>query len=396
MPHSYNVPSPRLQRRSAPLLIALLLTGALCVFFVYQVLQLRESVAELRRNDLERIEIRNVLVDLLDAETGQRGFILTGEESYLEPFYHGRQRLNQSLKAIERLSEDDATLNAWVAQVGLIAYRKLQELERTILVKKRGDHDGALAVVRAGFGKAQMDEARRLIQSKLAEFRTSRDDIMEQIGERFLRAAIVLLLMLTMIVALAVYAWRSLISVAKNNNVLARRLAQEASHDGLTGLPNRRFFSVWANKLIAKNKRESAPFVLMMLDLDGFKKVNDTYGHAEGDTVLEEVTARFQTVLRAGELLARLGGDEFAIILEGPIPSDAVHRLGRRLIDSLANSLTPRLPSGAISASIGVAVFPEHGADLESLCNAADKALYSSKAAGRRIVSFATAPARSD
>jgi diguanylate cyclase (GGDEF)-like protein len=173
------------------------------------------------------------------------------------------------------------------------------------------------------------------------------------------------------------------------NNRLAQTLAREASYDVLTGLPNRRFFDLWARQLVNKNGRDRGSFTLLLIDLDGFKKVNDTLGHAAGDAVLVQAAARLQKSLRGNELLARLGGDEFGMLIEGSLSHIELTSIGNRLIASLAPSLHAGLPDQAVGASIGVAQSPENGSDIESLKAAADAALYESKHSGRGRVSFA-------
>jgi diguanylate cyclase (GGDEF)-like protein len=195
--------------------------------------------------------------------------------------------------------------------------------------------------------------------------------------------------LLLTISGLATYTWRRLTQAVRANNRLARRLSQEATHDALTGLPNRRFFDKWAEHLVKKSSREYQPFTLMLIDLDGFKKVNDTLGHAAGDAVLVQAAARLQKSLRGNELLARLGGDEFGMLIEGSLSHIELTSIGNRLIASLAPSLHAGLPDQAVGASIGVAQSPENGSDIESLKAAADAALYESKHSGRGRVSFA-------
>lgn len=188
---------------------------------------------------------------------------------------------------------------------------------------------------------------------------------------------------------MAVHAWRSLSAAARRNNDLAKRLAMEASHDVLTGLPNRRYFDRWGRRLLARNLRSGKAFTLLAIDLDRFKEVNDTHGHAVGDAVLREVAIRFQSILRGGEFLARLGGDEFAVLMEGGFSRHEVAGIGKRLIDSLSASLHPLLADGAVGASIGASAFPLNGTDLEGLMQGADDALYASKHGGRGMLSFA-------
>jgi diguanylate cyclase (GGDEF)-like protein len=384
-----NVPPAHLGRRSLPLFLAFGLIAALCIFFVLEVIDLRKAINELRANEVARIEIRSLLVDLLDAETGQRGYILTGDERYLASYAKGRNAVRARLKKLVVVSRDEERFAAAVRELSVIGASKLDELERTVQLKKRSDGAAALEVVMNDFGRHKMEQARKVIDRELDRYRVARDQTIAEINKRLSRMAILLVLILSAVVSLAVLTWRSLAGATRKNNDLARRLAQEALHDALTRLANRRFFDMWAHKLLARHGRDGTRFALMLIDLDGFKKVNDSFGHATGDEVLKEVAVRFQASLRSGEFLARLGGDEFAVIIDAEVSNPDVARLGRRLINSLSTSLAPGLPDGAVGASIGVAYFPQHGAHLDALAGAADKALYESKSGGRGMVSFA-------
>jgi diguanylate cyclase (GGDEF)-like protein len=345
-------------------------------------------MGKLRNNDRARVEIRNVLVDLLDAETGQRGFILTGQESYLEPYYRGKNHIRESIrKAQQAIRADDQPI-ADFPKIMLLAERKLEELDRTVVLKKRGDA-AALEVVKRGYGKSDMDEARQLIQHNIEQLQLQRNHAIDSLDARLRRAAILLVLILGSVSALAAHAWRSMSKAIRINNELAQTLAREASYDTLTGLPNRRFFDRWARQLVNKHRRDRGAFTLLLVDLDGFKKVNDTLGHPVGDDVLKEAAARFQASLRDGEFLARLGGDEFGLLIEGDVSRKDLEHLGQRLIESLSPKLHDRLAEGAVGASIGVSRFPHNGGDIDALTEAADEALYRAKDGGRGMVSFA-------
>lgn len=388
-----TIPSPprssRIDRSASALWVALALICALSVFFVVEVADLVRSVAAMQTNDRARSQIRHVLADLLDAETGQRGFLLTNEERYLEPYLRGRDKVHQSLRLAQEIDPDDDRTQAELARLSLLAERKLEELERTVLAMKRGDAEAALRTVKQGYGRDAMEQSRVLIEGMLERLRSEQARRMDELSSRLWRAAVLLVLILAIAVGLAFHAWLTVSASARVNRDLARRLDREATHDALTGLPNRRFFERWSKRLVAQAKREGSAFTLLLLDLDGFKKVNDNYGHEVGDEVLKEVAVRFQETLREGEFLARLGGDEFAILIDGKPTKAELARLGRRLINSLAFKLSSRLPDNAIGASVGVSFFPAHGDDIRELAQMADMALYQSKGNGRGIVSFA-------
>ncbi|QOY95361.1 diguanylate cyclase [Massilia sp. UMI-21] len=383
------MPALPIRRSATSLVLALALIAAMSVFFVREVVELRQAMVLLRQNDTACIQLRNVMTHLLNAETGQRGYLLTGEPGYLEPYLVGRNGAPASLLQAEQSGYGDQRFLATIRNLAHIADSKLDELDRTVQMKKRGDGAAAANIVREGFGQQKMREARRLIQEEVERLRVLREGIMQGFNDRLLRSAAILALMLSTVVAMAVHAWRSLCAAARRNNELARRLALEASHDALTGLPNRRFFERCARRLVARSRRSGKPFTLLALDLDRFKEVNDAHGHALGDEVLREAGRRFQAVLRGGELLARLGGDEFVVLVEGEFSRHDIAGIGLRLIDCLHPPLHPTLAEISVGTSIGVASFPRNGADLEGLMQAADDALYAAKHGGRGRLCFA-------
>src|SRR4051794_30701518 len=160
-----------------------------------------------------------------------------------------------------------------------------------------------------------------------------------------------------------------------------RRLAEirrQATTDDLTGLPNRRHLDRSLQRRLEAAKVRGASLALLLIDLDGFKELNDTLGHRAGDLVLEQIGPRLRAVLRAGDELARLGGDEFAVVLSD---ADDAEPVGRRIASALGAGLTVDGIDVRIGASIGIAVFPEHGEDAETLLQRADVAMYQAKAA---------------
>ncbi|MFC5459269.1 sensor domain-containing diguanylate cyclase [Massilia niabensis] len=386
MPTSYTVPALELRQRAFPLLVALALIVGLTIFFVREVVDLRRAMEELRATEAAKVHVRNVLANLLNAETGQRGFLITGDENYLEPYIMGRQDVRNSLRTAEQSDYQSPQYLAAVRKLALLTEKKLDELEHTILLKKRKDDASAIYVVFQGSGRATMREARKTVQTELDRLRLERDHAMQAFDDRLLRAAIILVLILSTVVCIAIQTWRSISHAAQENNDLANRLAIEASHDSLTGLPNKRFFERWAKRLFAKSQREEKTFTLFAIDLDGFKGVNDSLGHAVGDQVLVEAASRLQSNLRAGEFLARLGGDEFGLLIEGDVCEAEATCLGARLIACLSPALHPKLPNNAVGASIGVAAFPVDGEELASVAEAADIALYAAKDNGRGMV----------
>ncbi|HEX6391044.1 MAG TPA: EAL domain-containing protein [Solirubrobacteraceae bacterium] len=170
-----------------------------------------------------------------------------------------------------------------------------------------------------------------------------------------------------------------------------RELSHQALHDSLTGLPNRVLVLDRAEQLLARTKREGSLASALFIDLDGFKTVNDSFGHAAGDELLREVAGRLQRVLREGDTLARLGGDEFVILLESRTPDVAPDLVAERLLDVLRQpaELASTGTLLSVSASVGIACGHYESADV--LLRDADLALYEAKRLGKdRFVLFDT------
>jgi diguanylate cyclase (GGDEF)-like protein len=160
-------------------------------------------------------------------------------------------------------------------------------------------------------------------------------------------------------------------------------LERMAYRDPLTGLPNRRSFNDDLRRLIAGSVRGHGNIALLIVDLDGFKHINDTFGHDAGDKVLAEVAQRLRSLTRATDLVSRLGGDEFGIILAQPRDPDAVDATCARIIEELGKPIRIVDQSVVTGASIGVAPVGKNPTTPEELCKAADMALYAAKRAGR-------------
>lgn len=165
------------------------------------------------------------------------------------------------------------------------------------------------------------------------------------------------------------------------------KLAFLAHHDALTGLPNRSLFDDRLHQAIARAGR-GVGFALCFIDLDRFKLVNDSLGHSAGDTVLIEVARRLQALGRGVDTVARLAGDEFVILLEGMSTAEAAGSIAGRILAALAAPLRAGGRDVDVGASLGLALYPDDGGDIESLLRNADAAMYAAKAAGRNTFRF--------
>lgn len=168
------------------------------------------------------------------------------------------------------------------------------------------------------------------------------------------------------------------------------KLQYQALTDELTGLPNRRLLSDRLSQTLAIAKREHNIVALLYIDLDGFKLVNDSLGHLVGDLLLAQVSERLQARIRQSDTLARLGGDEFTVVLAKLACKEDAGRVGNSLLEVLSKSFFIENHEITISASIGISLFPENGADGIDLLQQADSAMYTAKRNGKNQMMYFT------
>jgi diguanylate cyclase (GGDEF)-like protein len=180
----------------------------------------------------------------------------------------------------------------------------------------------------------------------------------------------------------------------KERKLAARRLEHMALYDGLTDLPNRTLFFDRLYHTFAVARRNKHSFALLFIDLDGFKQINDTWGHDVGDLLLKETAARLLATVRDSDTVARMGGDEFTVILTRvQMPTDPGIVSGK-IIASLGRPFLLRGVECGVSASIGISWYPGDGDDLEELLRQADEAMYRVKQSGKCGFRFFADPAR--
>jgi len=176
---------------------------------------------------------------------------------------------------------------------------------------------------------------------------------------------------------------RDMASIAIKHSQLTDRLSYQAQHDALTGLPNRFLLEDRLQQAIAYTNRHESQLAVLIIDLDGFKYINDTVGHQCGDHVLIEVSRRLRSITRRTDTLARIGGDEFCLVLSDLHKASDSFLVARTCLDILRKPLTIAEHEYSISASIGISCYPEHGTEPELLQQNADTAMYHAKFNGK-------------
>lgn len=160
------------------------------------------------------------------------------------------------------------------------------------------------------------------------------------------------------------------------------RIEELAFFDSLTGLPNRHVFEDRVDQLIRVTKRETHTFMIGVLDLDGFKAINDNHGHHAGDIVLQAVASRLASVVRDSDTVARFGGDEFVLLLPKAETMHDAEVLAKRILGTVASPIRVAGEEVTIGISIGLSQYPNHGEAREALVSRADEAMYQAKIGG--------------
>jgi diguanylate cyclase (GGDEF)-like protein/PAS domain S-box-containing protein len=223
---------------------------------------------------------------------------------------------------------------------------------------------GEQALVEAAFGNGEPHEIVFRVQNKFGEWRHLEAHVTDLRAERQVRGVVLNARDVTERVR------------------LEEELTRQAFHDGLTDLANRALFRDRLDQALARSARSTEVFAVLLVDLDGFKQVNDTLGHGAGDQLLQEVASRFARVTRPADTLARLGGDEFALLLESTDEEAAVG-IARRLLELVSEPVSIAGRELVLGASIGIVIHDDGLANGEDLVRHADVAMYAAKEAGR-------------
>ncbi|WP_134340091.1 GGDEF domain-containing protein [Filobacillus milosensis] len=169
---------------------------------------------------------------------------------------------------------------------------------------------------------------------------------------------------------------------------LNEKLGKLTYRDHLTGLPNRLMLEDYINQVIKHSEKYNERFSIMFLDLDRFKEVNDTLGHANGDSLLIQVAERLQRSVRKNDVVFRLAGDEFIIVLKD-IDKEECRNVAERIINEMSDSFTLEGMESSVSPSIGISFYPENGVIYQEIIKSADKAMYLAKLKGKNNFQFA-------
>jgi diguanylate cyclase (GGDEF)-like protein/PAS domain S-box-containing protein len=180
----------------------------------------------------------------------------------------------------------------------------------------------------------------------------------------------------------------NLASIAIESRMSEEKIRHLAHYDGLTSLPNRFLFDEYLALALENAQRNAGRFAVFFIDLDKFKEINDTLGHSAGDATLREIASRLRNCLRHTDKIARMGGDEFYVLIEELSNARYAADIAQKLLEAASGPVCIEGQSCQLSASIGIAIYPENGGDAETLLKTADSAMYRAKERGRNTYRF--------
>jgi diguanylate cyclase len=374
-----------------PLIIA---TALLCVSMVWLFIAMYQLVYYSEQKDLvdrQRYDIVALGKSITNAESGQRGYLLTGHTLFLDTLEQGRIETRQVMAKLDKQSLDVAEIRPELERVKQLVHQKFDVMDQSIQVQL---HAGEFSP-HLSLSKDKGREVMKLIDDQLdaidGKLQRLRESFEQEIRKRMFASVVGAILLGVLIIGVLLFSYRSttdLLEQVLENQAVAGRASHQADHDLLTGLPNRRSVDVHLANTYQLARHTSKQFAVLFMDLDGFKLVNDKYGHGVGDALLIEVADMFKKVLRQSDFLARQGGDEFVLVVGSYLYRHELTQLAERLIRLFAQPVLVRGIPLEIGVSIGIAEYPHHGKHVKQLLHVADKAMYDSKKNGKNRYSF--------
>ena len=319
----------------------------------------------------------------LDAESTGRGFLISGDLGLFEKYSMLLPVIDAKIGAFRTLTIDNLNQQQYADLLLAKAHLKFSDLTKLIHLRR----DGGLEAIRKESslerGRAEMDAIKSTIGKMigeenrlLAQRKNARDKSIHLVWGT---------------IAIMVLSGGCVLTWIFRQTLIAVRLRREAEdhanhlahHDGLTGLPNRRMLQDRLAQALAAADRHGHKLAVLFLDLDGFKKINDNFGHDIGDELLKDVARRLTATLRKEDTAVRLGGDEFVVGLMYLTQSTDAESAAKKIIETLGQTYHVNGHDLTVTTSVGISIFPDNGSSGEELLKQADTALFKAKTGGK-------------
>jgi diguanylate cyclase len=374
-----------------PLIFAsLLLTAAMAWIFIalYSLVDLshKKDLVDLQRYNI--VALNNAIID---AESGQRGYLITNNVTFLDTYDNGKVAAEKYFEQILSLDNIFPEISPILSEVKNLMQSKFDLMNKGIQVQLNAGSYASHLTLQKDHSKFVMSKIKTELAKADALLYVKRQQYEKGIKQKIeasIYGGVVLVISIYAVLIRSYKRTFGLFEKVVEGQLEVNRLNHQATHDSLTAVPNRRAFEAHLKKMHAKARRASKRYAVLYLDLDGFKEVNDTYGHKVGDKLLVQVTKQFLYVIREYDFIARLGGDEFALVVDYFETKQELAQLALRIIDILEPPILIEGKQIKIGVSVGIAIYPEDAKDIISLLGVADSAMYLAKKSGRNQYSF--------
>ncbi len=368
--------------------VAIAAVSSVAVVSAENLIATNDSILKAQRviSSLEAIRQHALALNL-----GQQRLIIGGNEEDLTLSRPGSVEIEAELAYLAGKRGDNAALAARFLEFEAIVREFIAAEQSIIQASKSAAHAETQALVRAHLGSELRVKLLAVSNQILIQSRRLLDNLeADQIayGDKVRR---LILALISSSAFILVFLYGTLRRLNREQRMSQARIAHQATHDSLTNLFNRPAVMDHISSRLSDAASEAAlgGFALLLLDLDGFKEINDNFGHDAGDLLLKEAAQRARLALRDSDFVARLGGDEFLVVIPQVSDQENAEHIARKLIDAIGAPFRLGTHHARVTASIGISLFPRDARDREALMKCADIALYEAKGAGRnRAVSF--------
>lgn len=367
--------------------VSIAAVSAISVVALHNLIDANARVMRLQRviSSLESIRFQALAVD-----NSEQTYVITGDKRDLSDFLSGGIEMREEAAYLIKLRNEFPKLDLLADTLQNAINQLIIAEKKTVDTRRAAGFAAAQTIIRSDID----DAAQRLVIATTYQILVDARRLLREVevtqvefADRVERWIIALISS----AALVLIFFHGVVRKLSLEQLAARdKIAYQAMHDSLTGLANRpAVIEHLDNRLTdAETERALGGFAVMLLDLDGFKAVNDQMGHDVGDALLIIVAERLNTTLRDSDFIARLGGDEFLIVLPQISDRETATLVANKLVNAIAKPYSIKANTANVSASIGVSLFPHDGGDRETLMKCADIAMYEAKRAGRNQARF--------
>jgi diguanylate cyclase (GGDEF)-like protein len=329
---------------------------------------------------------RDILYDIVNQENTLLGYLTTRDPFFLKNYTEGVHKTNDD---IDKLAHDTHVLDLVLVDTSIERLRDFhKEWQKTSAAELKGGLSSAQAIRLRSYERELLDNMRLNVELVLEGEQARRSVVVRDAGRAIVVGAAILLAAIALLGGMGLFAERVRTRehgrAAQEREKELTRVSALAFYDQLTGLQSRTSFMMSFDQALDRARRLSQPVACLFVDLDGFKAVNDTFGHEAGDRVLKSVAATLRSSVRKSDVVGRMGGDEFALALSILRKPDDAALVAEKILRAVDREIDVGGPAAAhVSSSVGVSFFPDDGQEAETLLRRADGAMYVAKKGGK-------------